>query len=187
MEKRQKQLSTAELWDDSMLLRSWEDALSEYKLYHSINARGERVEDVLKEFEEREKADVRAGNGELEVDRNDSVHPSDRGQTNGALAEDLEEGEVETEAEDQLPASHIMSLSEPPYVNHSDEKDATDQPKTVSDMPQMVFSSVKDEALRNLMMSWYYAGYYTGLYEGKQHQSANTTISNAKEGINGAS
>lgn len=35
----------------------------------------------------------------------------------------------------------IMSLSEPPYVNHSDEKDATDQPKTVSDMPQMVFSS----------------------------------------------
>lgn len=27
---------------------------------------------------------------------------------------------------------------------------------------------VKDEALKNLMMSWYYAGYYTGLYEGQQ-------------------
>ena len=27
---------------------------------------------------------------------------------------------------------------------------------------------VKDENLKNLMMSWYYAGYYTGLYEGKQ-------------------
>ena len=27
---------------------------------------------------------------------------------------------------------------------------------------------VQDEAMKNLMMSWYYAGYYTGLYEGKQ-------------------
>jgi hypothetical protein len=26
----------------------------------------------------------------------------------------------------------------------------------------------QDEALKNLMMSWYYAGYYTGLYEGQQ-------------------
>lgn len=27
---------------------------------------------------------------------------------------------------------------------------------------------VKDEALKNLIMSWYYTGYYTGLYEGQQ-------------------
>lgn len=27
---------------------------------------------------------------------------------------------------------------------------------------------VDNEALRNLMMSWYFAGYYTGLYEGQQ-------------------
>ena len=27
---------------------------------------------------------------------------------------------------------------------------------------------VQDEDMKNLMMSWYYAGYYTGLYEGKQ-------------------
>lgn len=45
---------------------------------------------------------------------------------------------------------------------------------------------VKDEALKNLMMSWYYAGYYTGLYEGQQQQSTNTTISNTKEGANEA-
>jgi len=30
---------------------------------------------------------------------------------------------------------------------------------------------VKDEALRNLMMSWYYAGYYTGLYDGQRVQN----------------
>lgn len=29
-------------------------------------------------------------------------------------------------------------------------------------------SAVQDEGLKNLMMSWYYAGYYTGLLEGQQ-------------------
>lgn len=27
---------------------------------------------------------------------------------------------------------------------------------------------VDDQALKDLMISWYFAGYYTGLYEGKQ-------------------
>ena len=30
--------------------------------------------------------------------------------------------------------------------------------------------ATQDEALKNLMMSWYWAGYYTGLYEGQQGQ-----------------
>ena len=54
-------------------------------------------------------------------------------------------------------------------------------------MTVLTSCAVKDEALKNLMMSWYYAGYYTGLYEGQQQQSTNTTISNAEEGVNGAS
>lgn len=29
-------------------------------------------------------------------------------------------------------------------------------------------NAVHDENLKNLLMSWYYAGYYTGLYEGQQ-------------------
>lgn len=28
--------------------------------------------------------------------------------------------------------------------------------------------TVQDESMKNLMMSWYYAGYYTGLLEGQQ-------------------
>lgn len=31
-----------------------------------------------------------------------------------------------------------------------------------------VVSASQDENLRNMMMSWYYAGYHTGLYEGQQ-------------------
>ena len=32
--------------------------------------------------------------------------------------------------------------------------------------------AVNDEGLKNVMMSWYYAGYYTGLLEGKQQGHA---------------
>ena len=35
--------------------------------------------------------------------------------------------------------------------------------------------SVKDEALKSLMMSWYYAGYYTGLYDGQQKMQNNAS------------
>ena len=30
------------------------------------------------------------------------------------------------------------------------------------------YKAVQSEDMKNLMLSWYYAGYYTGLYEGKQ-------------------
>ena len=33
MGKKRKQLSQAEVWDDSALLQSWDDALTEYKVH----------------------------------------------------------------------------------------------------------------------------------------------------------
>jgi hypothetical protein len=75
----QKGLSQEEIWDDSALLQSWDEALNEYKvsitspssppgaatttysskmfidgkiqLYHSIHARGETVDDSLEVVE----------------------------------------------------------------------------------------------------------------------------------------
>jgi Survival motor neuron protein (SMN) len=35
---------------------------------------------------------------------------------------------------------------------------------------RLTIKAVKDENLKNLLMSWYYTGYYTGLYEGQQRQ-----------------
>lgn len=59
--------SQAEIWDDSLLVDSWNEAVEEYKVitpsisdpglaharqrYHSLRARGEKVEAVLKEAE----------------------------------------------------------------------------------------------------------------------------------------
>ena len=36
MANKRKQLSQAEIWDDSALLQSWEDALEEYKAHQSV-------------------------------------------------------------------------------------------------------------------------------------------------------
>lgn len=38
-------------------------------------------------------------------------------------------------------------------------------------------STVQDESLKRLLMSWYYAGYYTGIYEGQQNiKTSNETL-----------
>ena len=44
-------LSQSEIWDDSALIRSWNNALAEYDYYHSIHARGEDVEEILRQAE----------------------------------------------------------------------------------------------------------------------------------------
>ncbi|KAK1075161.1 hypothetical protein LTR74_000567 [Friedmanniomyces endolithicus] len=49
-----KKASHAEIWDDSALVTSWNEALAEYKKYHSLAARGEKIEVILDEAENRD-------------------------------------------------------------------------------------------------------------------------------------
>jgi len=66
MAPTKKNFSHAEIWDDSALVNSWNDAVEEYKVrgrlqgkaeltsikrYHSIKARGDDVEEVIKAAE----------------------------------------------------------------------------------------------------------------------------------------
>ncbi|MCJ1481615.1 hypothetical protein MMC06_001774 [Schaereria dolodes] len=168
MGKKGQPLSPAEIWDDSALIRSWDDALEEYKLYHSIHARGERVEDVVK-------AEV------LE----DSFRSGHESPSSAAIKRNIdsqgvsEDGEVEDD-----PGPEI--LEGPLSVNEA----ATPQPQAIqepartntvvsmqglsSTSQNVINASLQDEATKNLMMSWYWAGYYTGLYEGQQQTSQRT-------------
>ena len=50
----------------------------------------------------------------------------------------------------------------------------------------LISRAVKDEGLRNLMLSWYYAGYYSGLYEG-QRQSVDKAALESGRDVNGGS
>ena len=38
MGKTRKELSQSEVWDDSALLQSWDDALAEYKVFAPVHA-----------------------------------------------------------------------------------------------------------------------------------------------------
>ncbi|KAI9680567.1 MAG: hypothetical protein M1817_004007 [Caeruleum heppii] len=166
--KRKRELSHAEIWDDSALINSWDEALEEYKHYHSIQARGERVETVLQ-------AASAGVNGESN-EKTEENGDYDAGNPTPAIAthnDELEDGEVEDIGDPTSiqPASNTMlqeaaHASEPP----GDKQKPQLQPDVGRSSPSHKLVGVEDDGLRNLMMSWYYAGYYTGLFEGQQRR-----------------
>ncbi|KAJ5757911.1 uncharacterized protein N7511_006605, partial [Penicillium nucicola] len=142
--KKAKPLTQEEIWDDSALLQSWDDAVEEYQLYHSIHAKGENVEDVLRNAEE-SGVSVEDEVVEAEADV------------------DVAENDVILEKEDAS-----MDIHEPAKLSGSASSLNPEVPTTDLPMPHPAMANVQDEALKNLMMSWYYAGYYTGVYDGQQ-------------------
>ncbi|KAL5334453.1 hypothetical protein BJX70DRAFT_378294 [Aspergillus crustosus] len=148
-------LTQEEIWDDSALVQSWDDAVDEYKLYHSINAKGENVEDVLRAAEAEAAAEAQAGEAAAgswaQVKKDDDMA-------------DVYDAEPASETQ----APQTVSTSAPV----KQETPAAAAPQA-SPPPPPAFPPVHDEGLRSLMMAWYYAGYYTGLYEGQQQRCQN--------------
>ncbi|GES62677.1 survival motor neuron [Aspergillus terreus] len=144
-----KPLTQEEIWDDSALVQSWDEAVEEYKLYHSIHARGENVEDVLREAEAAELEKSQQQDEEPEVDSKD------------AMEADVEPPATAPQTSHPTPPQTAGEAA-PPIGAHAGG------PSMGSAVPQVALAQVQDEGLKNLMMAWYYAGYYTGLYEGQQ-------------------
>ncbi|KAK1772637.1 putative smn family protein smn1 protein [Phialemonium atrogriseum] len=149
MEPRRDELTHDDIWDDSALIDSWNDALEEYKKYHSIHAKGgAAVDDILAQAKTRKNAKPETGDG----------------------SQPMEEGEVDQA--DETPkngqGTDVHEDRAPTAVQGGHTTNAG--PSNLG--PQTILGSVGDEGLRKLLMSWYYAGYYTGLYEGQQQQQA---------------
>lgn len=118
-------------------------------------------------------------------------------QNNGTLSEDLEDGELEDEpgsARAEIKGDLIEDAHESEQKERLTNANVTIDQQENLGMPNAIISGgeipefhivisiwgirtdfplVKDETLKNLMMSWYYAGYYTGLYEGQQQSQDN--------------
>ncbi|MCJ1239244.1 hypothetical protein MMC14_007238 [Varicellaria rhodocarpa] len=170
MGKKHKVLSEAEIWDDSALIQSWDNALKEYKLYHSIYANGERVEDVLRAAEE-EEADATSYNAMEEANRPGRNEMEDGSLEDGEVEDrDLLKQNLQTSA--GLRACSFLTeaaLNRPSDSHETSEVGVARPSNGVSGIPQTVIDgSSQDEALKNLMMSWYWAGYYTGHFEGQE-------------------
>ncbi|KAI9890264.1 MAG: hypothetical protein M1814_004299 [Vezdaea aestivalis] len=87
--KRETELSQAEVWDDSALIRSWDEALEEYKMYHSIHARGEDVGQILEGLKKQKLLESSMGaTGPEEATKED------------ASLEEAEEGEIDNQPEE---------------------------------------------------------------------------------------
>ncbi|KAL9026253.1 MAG: hypothetical protein Q9196_005053, partial [Gyalolechia fulgens] len=179
MGKKRKTISHEEIWDDSALLDSWDAALQEYQLYHSIHARGERVEDVLRDAEDSQ---------EVVTNSNGTAGKLSSSLTHGRHhSEDVEDGEIE---EGQVNDSSFVAVgAEAEGAEVQDESAANQHHKfrtptppnnrrsaqAAHAVPDLLTSGVQDDGLKNLMMSWYYAGYYSGLYESRQ-QSGSVSV-----------
>lgn len=142
-----------DIWDDSALVNSWNEALDEYKKYHSIHASGGKLED-LPEFQQ---------------DANAKPEPA-------VLPSGAPTAEQEQAPPDHQPQSieqHDVKLATASVVANGDgTAGMAEGPSAGGPVPpQALLGSMQDEGLKRLLMSWYYAGYYTGLYEGQQRKS----------------
>ncbi|KAK5054711.1 hypothetical protein LTR84_001603 [Exophiala bonariae] len=184
-------LTQEEIWDDSALIRSWNDALQEYEYYHSIHAKGEDVEEVLRRAETGDFDDPDVGmdacewrdaNGTAEEDYAALMAGRTPPSTSNNVAEEgeVEEGELDDTAEVQqgLDATHTGNRSQlasktatlpqntiiGPQLPHAPNGPAAAQSGTAGGASM----TPQDQTLENLKMAYYWAGYYSGLYDGQQ-------------------
>ncbi|KAL4937592.1 hypothetical protein BDV06DRAFT_70211 [Aspergillus oleicola] len=157
-------LTQEEIWDDSALVQSWDEAVEEYRLYHSIAAKGENVEDVLREAEEAAQTDAGPSLSWAQVEEEDMADAMPEPET----------GFVEGTA--QAAATHVSQVATESAHVKSENAAAAGSAQAPA-MPYPAFSPGQDEGLKNLMMAWYYAGYYTALYEEQQNAAANSKSS----------
>nr|OQO24481.1 hypothetical protein B0A51_07211 [Rachicladosporium sp. CCFEE 5018] len=141
-----------EVWDDTALLTTWDGAVAEYKKYHSLAAKGEQVpigelaeppeapETYSAKLNRKKQEKLALANGDAAPTSSSSTTTEVKPQPELAVKDEV------TEVAAAVPSASIGAAT----------------------VPQHLMNSVQDEGLKNLMMSWYYAGYYTGLYEGKQ-------------------
>ncbi|KAE8359380.1 hypothetical protein BDV27DRAFT_136243 [Aspergillus caelatus] len=160
-----KALTQEEIWDDSALVQSWDEAVEEYKLYHSIHAKGENVEDVLRDAQEAENGQVVQGDGQGVVDEDDHMEAD--------VDEPVIDPVAASSEAQNIPRADVSQSTASPDVPVQGTNHTAGPSPMAAAMPQTVLSQVQDEGLKNLMMSWYFAGYYTGLYEGQQRANQN--------------
>ncbi|KAF6841315.1 survival motor neuron-like protein 1 [Colletotrichum musicola] len=147
------EMTHAEMWDDSALIESWNEALAEYKKYHSIHAKGGRLEDL--DLQEKSEPQTRK-TVDSETEAGD--RPEIAGDVDEASKTKGADGSTDVHSEEGVPIAKAIP-------GHGG---SVAGPATMG--PQSLLGSVQDEGLKRLLMSWYYAGYYTGLYEGQQQE-----------------
>ncbi|KAJ9141978.1 hypothetical protein NKR23_g7555 [Pleurostoma richardsiae] len=157
MDYRADEMTHDDIWDDSVLIESWNQALDEYKKYHSIHAHGGRIEDLSEAIQTRQiaKPETSESGTPIAGGRRQGESSTQQGDETVAEAGSTDAGE------DGAAATVNGGSADSGHGRVS---------QSVAPPPQALLGSIRDEGMKRLLMSWYYAGYYTGLYEGQQKQ-----------------
>ncbi len=165
-----------EIWDDTLLISAWDSAVQEFQKYHS--------KDALKA------STTISGNTNgassttlpiLETHAGLEMRDAKVTEESGANDTEMEEGQVE---ESDRAHSDQSQTTEPKTASHrpepgphhlselDDPSNFRALPATIPKIPAPPLAMFKnDETMKNLLMSWYYAGYYTGLHEASHKQT----------------
>lgn len=162
-------MSDKNAWEDSTLIDHWNECVKQYEKYHSIHKSGKRLEEALTEEELKE---LRADYADV-LEEPDSIVAGDLGFEDDAMDEgnsdvdDIETNEEEPTGQEQAEYKELQA-SEQHQPAPKVAPEAHDEARASTAMPQAILGTVQDENLKNMMMSWYYAGYYTGLHAAQQ-------------------
>ncbi|KAF2209090.1 hypothetical protein CERZMDRAFT_100840 [Cercospora zeae-maydis SCOH1-5] len=148
-----QELSHDELWDDSALVDSWNDAFEEYKKYHSLARKGEKVE-IVQETDMNAQVPSKAA---AYLNANGTAKPSTAAPINFAPSSKQSDQSASKQPSLDTAATTAAATTSRPAAFPA-----------LASLPQTLIGGAQNEDLKNIMMSWYYAGYYTGIYEGQQ-------------------
>ncbi|KJZ78789.1 hypothetical protein HIM_01562 [Hirsutella minnesotensis 3608] len=162
MAQKQVGMNDKTSWDDSALIDSWNEALQEYKKYHSIHARGGSIQDLMQEDPvnstetslAHEPATSRQEEPEASIKPEESAREED---------DPIHVGNASSADQNDMAENSATGQN---GVPHAPVSAAHYGPAALA--PPMNLGLIQDENLKRLLMSWYYAGYYMGLYQGSQ-------------------
>ncbi|KAI9229733.1 MAG: hypothetical protein DHS80DRAFT_29529 [Piptocephalis tieghemiana] len=147
-------LMDPEAWDDSALVSAWEEAEKEYRIYHSMDG---EIKEKERSMDKEEETKTDKGDEEerpLLPSQDDSEAKVDN--STDPAAQDKQEPTVQ-------------DSSEPEREHEPHEPPSSTQPPTILPMaPPIDPSQLGDESLSNMLMAWYYAGYYTAQFQARR-------------------
>ncbi|KAL8281803.1 hypothetical protein RB597_009494 [Gaeumannomyces tritici] len=161
-------LSNGDVWDDSALIDSWNQALDEYKKYHSIYAGKSKGLQPSSPSHRPPAASTASAPGPEAAD----VPESQKKPSENRLDAKTETNKVPT-----VPGTRETSAGKETTGSVADPNGVANAriappPEALIGSEIPVGTTVQDEGLKSMLMAWYYAGYYTGLYEGQQKAPA---------------
>ncbi|CAK7273547.1 hypothetical protein SEPCBS57363_005705 [Sporothrix epigloea] len=164
-------------WDESAITKSWDRVVGDYKSFLNVRMSGGRVDDLPAPLN-----GISTGDGPeacLNAEPEASLENTQEEAMGGSLSgKDVKTNiTVGPSTAEQMDASARAAVPISEVNGQAFSAAASDTARLLAPSllpPQTVLGGA-DEGLKKLLMSWYYAGYYTGLYEGQQQAGAVAT------------